>query len=261
MKQPTREGLSEHLLDEIVSGRLAPGTKLSPERVLAHEFGLSRPVVREVLRGLQEKGLVDILPARGTFVREPSTIDGARSLESYYRRRNATAREVMESRLMTETHTARLAAARATAADVEVLQRCLTDCETADNVIDRARYDIAFHGLLARASHNTVIETMFGSIASLTFELMLRSHADPQVMSQGLPYHRSILEAVQAGDPDRAERAMRDHLGLAGTLYGDDYDRSVEHVARREFQRFLRGPMTLEGLLDEVVRRFDAATD
>jgi DNA-binding FadR family transcriptional regulator len=257
---PTRAALAEQLRDRILSGELAPGEKLAPERVLAQEFGLSRPIVREVLRGLEERGLVEIVPARGTFVRVPSATDGAQALESHYRRHNATAREVMEARLMLETQAARLAAVRGTEADLEALGRCVVDAEQADNVIDRARHDIAFHGVLARASHNTVIETMFGSIIGLTFELVLRSQSDPGVARQGMPFHRRILDAIKARDPDAAEQAMRAHLELASTLFGTDYDRSVESVARRELERFLGPHMSLEGLLEDVTRRVDAVT-
>jgi DNA-binding FadR family transcriptional regulator len=257
---PGRETLAEHLRDEILSGRLEPGAKLPPERSLALEFQLSRPIVREVLAGLQEQGLVEILPARGTFVRSPSAAHGARSLESHYRRRNATAREVMDARLMLETHAVRLAALHATPAEIEAIERVLADNEEAGSVVERARHDITFHGLLARASHNTVIETMFASITGLTFELMLRSQGDPQVISRGMPFHRRVLDALRARDPDAAEEAMRQHLELAATLYGNDYDRSVESVARRELERFLGPNASLDGLLDEVARRVDAAT-
>jgi DNA-binding FadR family transcriptional regulator len=126
----------ERLRDEILSGELPAGSKLPPERVLAQDFALSRPIVREVLRGVQERGLVEILPARGTFVRAPSAADGVRSLESYYRRRNATAREVMDARLMLEIHAVRLAALNATAADVHALEQCQRDADDAQTVVD-----------------------------------------------------------------------------------------------------------------------------
>jgi GntR family transcriptional regulator, transcriptional repressor for pyruvate dehydrogenase complex len=251
--RPTRESLSETLVGDIVSGRLAHESKLPAERELAAEFGLSRPIVREVLRGLQERGLVDIVPARGTFVRAPSPADGARSLELHYRRHNATARDVMDARLMLETQTARFSALRADEREVSALERELTQAVDADNVVDRARHDITFHGLLARASANPVIETMFGSIAGLAFELMLRSHADSDVAGRGLPYHRTILDAIRAHDPDRAEEAMRAHLDLAATMYGEDYDRNVEEVARHRLQRFLGPDMSLDELVDEAV--------
>jgi GntR family transcriptional repressor for pyruvate dehydrogenase complex len=245
----------ERLRDDILSGALPAGAKLPPERVLAQDFALSRPIVREVLRGLQESGLVEILPARGTFVRAPRAADGVRSLESYYRRRNATAREVMDARLMLETHAVRLAAVNATAADVHALEQCQDEADHAETVVERARNDIAFHGLLARAAHNTVVETMFASITGLTFELMLRSQADPQVVLRGMPLHRRIIDAIRAQEPGDAEAAMREHLELAATLYGSDYDRSVEAVA----QRVLGPHVSLDGLLDEVTRRVEAA--
>jgi DNA-binding FadR family transcriptional regulator len=253
VERPSREQLTEHLVAEIMTGRLAPPDKLPAERQLAQEFGLSRPIIREVLRGLQERGLVEIVPARGTFVRAPNAADGARSLELHYRRHNATARDVMDARRMLETQTARLSALRATEDDVSALEGCLLRGEEADNIVERARQDITFHGLLARTSANPVIETMFASIAGLTFELMLRSLADPEVAGRGLPYHKRILDAVRAHNPDRAEKAMRAHLDLAATMYGEDYDQSVENLARREVRRFLGPDMSLDRLVDEAV--------
>jgi GntR family transcriptional repressor for pyruvate dehydrogenase complex len=256
----SREGLTDHLTEAIMSGRWAVGTKLPAERELAQDFGLSRPIIREVLRGLHERGLITIIPARGAYVQAPTAAGGAKSLESFYRRRNATAREVMDARLMLETHAARLAAASATDADIRALVICAEDCERAGNVIDRARCDITFHGLLARASHNTVIETMFASITGLTFELMLRSLTDADVSARGLPFHKKVLAAIQARDADAAEAAMRGHLELASEMYGEDYDRSVETVARRELHRSLGPQISLDSLLEEVMRRVDDAT-
>jgi GntR family transcriptional repressor for pyruvate dehydrogenase complex len=246
----------DHLAGEIMAGRMQTGERLPAERVLAETYGLSRPTVREALRGLQERGLVEIIPARGTFVRTPTTADAAEPMASYYRRRNASAREVIEARLMLETFAARLAAQSATDEELEALRQCMTDCEAADNLVDRAQFDIAFHGLIARASHNAVIETMFASIAGFTFELMLRSLSDPTVSRKGLPYHRHIVEALLNRDADAAEDAVRGHLSLAGTMYGADYDRSIESVARRELQSFDGSTVSLDKLLDEVGRRF-----
>lgn len=256
----TREALSNHLTEAIMSGRWPVDAKLPGERELAQDFGLSRPIVREVLRGLHERGLIRIMPARGAYVQAPTAAGSAKSLESFYRRRNATAREVMDARLMLETHAARLAATSASDADVRALVICAEDCERADNVIDRARCDVTFHGLLAGASHNAVIETMFASITGLTFELMLRSLTDADVSARGLPFHKQILKAIQARDADAAEAAMRRHLELAGEMYGEDYDRSVETIARRELHRSLGPQVSLDGLLDEVLRRVEDAS-
>lgn len=256
--QHTRDSLAAHLLDEILAGRIASGTKLPPERTLAERFGLSRPIVREVLRSLAERGFVEILPSRGTYVREAQPSDGARSLDTSYRRRNATVRELTEARLMLETYAARLAAANATEVEIGAMRHCLDEFAAAGHVLEQARLDLAFHSLIVRAGHNTVIETMYASIASLTFELMLRSLSDRQVHQAGTPFHENVWQAIRDRDADRAAAAMQDHLDVARRLYGKDFERSVEHVAQRELQRLLGPSASLEGILEDVARRHDA---
>jgi GntR family transcriptional repressor for pyruvate dehydrogenase complex len=97
-----------------------------------------------------------------------------------------------------------------------------------------------------------VVETMFGAITGLTIELMLRSLADPAITRVSVPYHGEILRAIQARDPEGARIAMIDHLEVASRTYGDDLDRSLESVARRELARLLDPGVTLETLLASV---------
>jgi DNA-binding FadR family transcriptional regulator len=261
MMPRSREDLDAHLSEQILTGRLAAGSKLPAERALADEFGVSRPIVREVLHGLQERGLVSILPARGTFVRQASPADGAGVLESFYRRQ-ATARNLVEARLMLEMYAVGLAAERATPAEIVALERCLRDFDNATHVVDRASHDVAFHGLIAQCTHNAVITTMFASISALTFELMLRSLSDPDVSTAGAPIHHAILDAIRAGDGPAAQAAMERHVGLAGHMFGSDLDAPVDETARREVNRLLGPHVSLDRLLADVGRRqAEAAAD
>ncbi len=255
MSPHTRDSLSAHLLDEILAGRIASGTKLPPERELARRFGLSRPIVREVLRGLAERGFVDILPSRGTYVREAQASDGARSLDTSFRRRNTTVRELAEARSMLETQAAALAAVNASEVEIAAMRRCLDDLKITTYVLEQARLDLAFHALVMHAGHNTVLESMYASITTLTFELMLRSLSDRQVRQAGTPDHEPIWSAIRDRDATAAAEAMRLHLEAARGLYGTDLDRGVDQVAQRELQRMLGPAASLEGLLEEVARR------
>ena len=105
---------------------------------------------------------------------------------------------------MLETYAARLAAANATdgrgRGDAALPRR---HSPSPGHVLEQARLDLAFHALVVRASHNTVIETMYASITSLTFELMLRSLSDRQVRQAGLPLHENICRrsttAIRSG--------------------------------------------------------------
>lgn len=247
--------LSTHLRDEIVSGRMPAGTKLPSERMLSEQFNLSRPMVREVLHGLADQGYIDIQSSRGAFVRAASTIDGAKSLDTLYRRRRATVRELTEARLMVETHAARLAALNATDLEVRALRWCLDKFEAAPHVLEEAQLDLAFHSLIIKATHNTVIETTYASITTLTFELMLRSLSDRKVKQIGAPLHDKIWKAIRDHEPEDAAAAMKEHLELARHLYGEDFERSVDLVAQQELRRQLGPPMSLEAILDDVARR------
>jgi GntR family transcriptional repressor for pyruvate dehydrogenase complex len=250
-----RENLQSYLRSEIVSGRMPAGEKLPSERLLAEQFGLSRPIVREILYGLRDGGLVDIQPSRGTFVRAASTIDGVKSLDTLYRRREATVRELTDARLMLETHAARLAALHATGMEIKTLRWTLDQLNEARHVLEEAQLDLAFHALIVRASHNMVIEITYASITSLTFELMLRSLSDRRIKQMGTPYHHKIWQAIADHDPDAAAAAMGEHIELARHLYGEDFDRSVNYLARRELHRQLGSTVSLETILQEVERR------
>jgi GntR family transcriptional regulator, transcriptional repressor for pyruvate dehydrogenase complex len=97
-----------------------------------------------------------------------------------------------------------------------------------------------------------VIETMFSSIASLTFELMLRSLGDPAVSREGLPYHREIADAIRDRDADRARDAIEGHLVIARRLYGQDLDRGLDLVARRELERVFGRSVSLEAIVADI---------
>lgn len=248
----TRDGLATSLEEALHQPPYEPGTKLPSERQLAISYGVSRPVVREALRTLAERGLIDIRPGRGAYVRQARTSDAARPLAALYRRQRVTPRDVVEARVMLEREAVRLAATRADDKDIEAMELTLTRLDNASDLIERARWDIAFHALVARAAHNPMIETMFGSISSLAFELMLRSLGDPNVSSVGLPYHQEIFEAIRDRNPKRAQAAIEAHLEVAKALYGIDLDQSLHLVARRELRRIFGETVSLDALLADL---------
>jgi GntR family transcriptional regulator, transcriptional repressor for pyruvate dehydrogenase complex len=259
----TRATLSTSLETQIVSGRLAAGEKLPSERQLAEQYGVSRPIVREALRSLVERDLVEIKPGRGSYVRDARPTAAAGRLDALYRRSQATPRDLVEARTMLECTAADLAAQRASPADLAAIERALAAFDRSSGILEQARYDMAFHLAVARAARNPVIETMFGSITALTVELMLRSLSDPDVTRLSVPYHLQIYEGIRDHDPVRARTAMARHLAVATSHYGDDYDRSIESVARRELERLLAPGVTLDDLLAAVGAdgRGDGRTD
>jgi GntR family transcriptional repressor for pyruvate dehydrogenase complex len=259
----TRSEVASQLEAEVLSGGLEPGAKLPSERELALRMGVSRPLVREALRSLVERGLVEISPGRGTFVTASSSAIAARPLGSHYLRQNITPHHLIEVRTILEPAAARLAAERATDPEIAALGHAVEQVGAVDSVLDRARWDITLHALVARMSHNPVIETTFESIAPLVFELMLRSHSDPKVIAASAPFHHAVYEAIRDRDPDRAYEAMRAHHESGQQFYGKDLDVSLDVVARRELERLLGPSASLEQIIAEVMANTasaDAAT-
>lgn len=230
----SREQLVALLEREILSGRVREGEKLPSERRLAERHGVSRPVVRETLRALSERGLVAVVPGRGAFVRRARVTDVAGALDTLVRRRHATPRDLVEARKMVECEAAFLAASRAKPEDLDAMEKALDLFKESKSVLDKVRHDIGFHAAIVRATHNPVIAVLFGSISSLTVELMLRSLGDPTVSREGLPFHEEICAAIRDKEPERARDAMAGHLTVAERTYGEDYDRSLSYLAEQE---------------------------
>ena len=251
----SKDEFVDALTDDIEASGLGPGDRLPSERTLAERFGVSRPVVREALQRLQERGMIHVAPGSGAYLREVSALDWARPLDAAGLHRTATTRQLVEARTMLEERAAALAAERATEEDITNMRHALASFAGASNVIERARFDIAFHSLLARASHNPVIEMMFGAIAPLVFEVMLRSLDDPQVTTQGAPFHEKALEAIEEGNPEAAAIAMRDHVDVASQLFGADFDAPVSSVARRKVDTLLGRHVALEDVVADALEQ------
>lgn len=246
------QALADILAERVVSGQLAVGERLPSERQLALEFGMSRPMVREALRTLVERRLIDVAPSRGAFVRRDTGHRRYQPFDVEYRRRGSTARQLSEARLMLETEAAALAAARADPVELAALGAAVERLEASPTPLDRVRNDLAFHAAMVAASHNSVIETMFASIQALTVELMVRSAGDPEVVRRSQPYHRLAYEAIAARDPEAARTAIRDHLSIAASTYGEEYDQSLDTTAARAL-RLIGSGAGLEEFLGTVI--------
>jgi GntR family transcriptional repressor for pyruvate dehydrogenase complex len=249
----TREALADRLAERILDGQYPAGAKLPSERELAAESGLSRPIVREVLQGLSSRGLVDIQHGRGTFARDLRGGSLVHGVDTLARARTATARDLVEARSVLERQTAERAATRATAEDVAALRELADAFDRAENVIDRARCDLAFHAMVAKAARNPVLVTMFTAIAPYVVELQIRSVGDPAIVGAGAPLHHVVVDRLAAGDAEGAGAAMWEHITLATQLFGEDLDRSLDSVARRNLQTLLGDRVTLDEVIADVL--------
>lgn len=226
----TKADIVADIEGQIVTGRLAAGAKLASERELCRTYAASRPVIREALSGLAERGHIEILPGRGSFVRAVATDGLADTLTRAATRIGVTARDLVEARMMLECTAVKLACGAGNDTEIADVYTTLDAHESATSLADTVHTDLAFHEAVARASGNPVIVLMFGAIRPQVHALMLRSHSDRRVHQLGDPIHRQIADAIADRDPHAATSAMSEHLGLALQLFGDDLDKPLHEV-------------------------------
>jgi GntR family transcriptional repressor for pyruvate dehydrogenase complex len=202
----------EHL---IVESRLRPGDRLPPERELARQFGVSRTVVREAVRALVAKSLLEVRAGSGTIVRSPTAESVTQSMTLFLRagQPELDYEKVHEIRRILEVEIAGLAAERHTAEDLEEMEEILREAsEIQDERNCFAECDVAFHAALARATHNELFSLLLDSVVDIMIKVREMGFDVPGTPVRALKYHRAILEQVKAGDPDGARQAMREHL-------------------------------------------------
>jgi GntR family transcriptional repressor for pyruvate dehydrogenase complex len=206
----------------IVTGHLQPGDRLPPERELARQFGVSRTVVREAVRALVAKSLLEVRSGSGTIVRSPTAESVSQSMALFLRagQPQLDYARVHEVRRLLEVEIAGLAAERHTAEDLARMGEILGETdrilgETAAGGDDRDRFagnDVAFHDALARATHNELFVLLLDSIVDVMIQVRQMAFDVPGTPARAFGYHRAIFEQVKAGDPGGARQAMREHL-------------------------------------------------
>lgn len=199
----------------IVEGRLRPGDRLPPERELARQFGVSRTVIREAVRALSAKSLLEVQPGSGTVIRSPTTQSVAQSMTLLLRAAQPEINydKVHEVRRILEVEIAGLAAQRHTPQDLEELEEIL--CESSEIQEDWSCFpecDVAFHSALARATHNELFPLLLDSMADIMIKVRELGFTVPGMPTRALKHHRAVFQQVKAGDVEGARHAMREHL-------------------------------------------------
>jgi DNA-binding FadR family transcriptional regulator len=170
-------------------------------------------VIREALKLLQERGLVQVQSGSGVFVTALDSSALARSVGLFVRRSKVSIAEVYEIRWLLEVENVRFTALRASDADMAALKDCL---ERSIAHVNEPRpftqLDIEFHMLLARASQNAVLPLLLETITGALREQCHITETLPGAQANALMHHRRIFEAVAARNVEAAQSAMSDHL-------------------------------------------------
>lgn len=216
----SKDRLVDRVVDEIerliVGGTLAPGVKLPPERDLAEQLGVSRTILREAVRILAAKGLVQTQHGIGTSVRQLTSQQVVEPLGLYLRAQgNGTISfaDLHQVRSILEVEIAGLAACQATVGELARLRVIFEGMEAAqENIELLAVRDTEFHRTLARMTHNPLLIVLMDSIRDLLQEYiaLVTVYLDPQ--EENIPLHQHLLERIEARDVEGARQAMRGNL-------------------------------------------------
>lgn len=209
------EQIVQQIEESILKGDLKPGNQLPAERELAQRFGVSRTAVREAVKALREKGLVEAYSGRGTFITDGTSQAVRQSLDLMVKIGQPEGSTYLaEVRAIIEPEIAALAALRCQETDLATMRDAVA-------VMDRAagkdpdayiEADLDFHLALAEAAANPLILSLLDSIVGLLREQRLRIFKVDGGPERGQIHHKRILEAMERRDPDKVREAMKAHL-------------------------------------------------
>ncbi|HWI13509.1 MAG TPA: GntR family transcriptional regulator [Burkholderiales bacterium] len=203
---PLRQQVLDTLRQAIIDGRLAPGARLT-ERELTEMLGVSRTVVREVLRSLEAEGLVHVIPNKGPVVRELS---------------RAEAEDLYQIRAVLEGLAARLFVQHASSEQVEQLEKALDVVVEAYDSGDAARvletknrfYDVLFAGA-GSETLSSMLATLHARIWRWRALGLTHPGRSSDRSQESIAHLRDMLKAISSRDADAAERITRDEANRA----------------------------------------------
>lgn len=212
--EATQNEIISKIRDLINQKNLEPGDKLPSERSLSERFEVSRGCIRDAIQKLELYGLLKSMPQSGTFVANIGVIALNGMIEDILRLEEPDFKSLVETRILLELKTSRLAALRRTEEDLVKMRVALDAYNKKVNAgEDAVQEDLVFHLAIARASGNSTMNTFMLIITPEIITNFAKYHVcdknDPVI---GIKEHEAIFEAIKKGDPVEAKQKMKDHF-------------------------------------------------
>ena len=208
------EQIVQQIEESVLKGTLKPGDQLPAERELAQQLGVSRTAVREAVKALREKGLVEAYSGRGTFITDGTSHAARQSFDLMVKiGQQESSTHLADLRLILEPGIAALAAQRIEEEHLTAMREAVAVMER--SLKDPAAYieaDLDFHLALAEAVANPLILSLIDSIVGLLREQRIKIFNVSGGPQRGQVFHKRILEAMEQRNPLLARSAMSDHL-------------------------------------------------
>lgn len=206
------EQVKTQLKQSIFEGHYSPGERMPSEHEMVNMFGVSRIIVREAIRDLERSGFVEIKrgPKGGAFVKRIKHDAITEIVRDILSMGHGRVSDIMEVRLQVEPMVAALAAKRATAEDIAMLEKYM-EYEPEMPSEEYTRWNVKFHRLVAKCSHNQMYEILINILMDFTQDLISLLKEKEKVIHDRTS-HPQILEFLKKGDASGTEKLFREHL-------------------------------------------------
>lgn len=210
--------LAERIEAKIINGEFIIGDRLPTEFEMAAQYGVSRTVVREAMKALKEKGWIETRVGRGTFIVDNATRGVGTSFDVIVRKNpDQGFGHLIEVCEMLEPEIAALAALRASDAQIEAMRAAVNQMDSGlspeGNMDDFLKGDVLFHKLIAESCANPLILSIISPILALMREQQeFHVYRVKGGSRRSQIYHRSMFEALENRDPEKARKFMLEHI-------------------------------------------------
>lgn len=211
-----QKNIITNIRDLINLKNLEPGDKLPAERVLSEKFEVSRSNLREAIQKLEFYGILKSIPQSGTFVANIGVIAMNGMIEDILRLDDPDFKSLVETRILLELKTVRLAALRRTEEDLKQLKTALDAySKKVLNGEDAVQEDLLFHLAIAKASGNSTMNTFMLIITPEIITNFEKYHVcDKSLATQGINEHQEIYDAIKNQKPKLAKEKMKAHFSV-----------------------------------------------
>jgi len=217
-KKKAYQVIVDQITEYFLNGALQPGEKLPTERELASRFHVSRTSVREALRKLEIKGIIDIKQGSGSFIKSSESHSIGEELSStILKTEKKLVYEMLELRQTLEVECAFLASQRATSEDLARIGKALEMMDRVKNDVELGiQADLNFHMNIVLASHNTIFSQLFQTLSEHMQDTIRVTRTERlknvERTQETIDEHKEIYLAIAAGDAMQAKQLMEKHI-------------------------------------------------
>ena len=220
MGEALYQKIADNIENKIRNGELAIYEKLPSERFMSEDYGVSRNVVRESLKLLSEKGIVEIRKGQGCYITKPDNENAAERITDAIYYNNYSLDEILDVRSAIELNSVEKIVKLCTKENIDNLKKYYKLMgESFEERSEYAKNDMLFHLELVDCSKNRLAKIIVSAINNITNDELFKIHRTKASLTLSQRQHKAMLKAIEKSDIDTLKKAMTEHFnGIKGEL-------------------------------------------